>query len=87
MSSRAFHIKTYDDADEETLVIDIDYSKVQPDVQELTRNMEDNEDTDSRKSEIQNLGKLEYSIDYDFQQQEVSEERNRVILPANHRFF
>lgn len=74
MSSTASRFKSYDDIDEETLVIDIDYSQVQPDVQQLTQNMEDNEDTESKKSEIQNLGKLEYSIDFDFQQNEVSEE-------------
>ena len=33
--------------------------------------MEDNEDADSKKSEAPNLGKLEYSLDYDFQKQEV----------------
>jgi len=65
------HIHTYDD-DDNTVIIDINYSQVQPDVEELTRNMEDNEDTDSKKSEIQHLGKLEYSIDYDFQKQEVN---------------
>jgi len=47
------------------------YSKVQPDIEELTPNMEDNEDADSKKSEAPNLGKLEYSLDYDFQKQEV----------------
>lgn len=31
----------------------------------------DNDDSDSKKSEPQYLGKLEYSIDYDFQKQEV----------------
>jgi hypothetical protein len=34
--------------------------------------MEDNEDADSKKSEAPNLGKLEYSLDYDFQKQEVN---------------
>jgi hypothetical protein len=46
-------------------------SQVQPDIEGLTNNMEDNEDADSKKNEIQYLGKLEYSIDYDFQKQEV----------------
>ena len=47
--------------------------QVQPDIEELTPNMEDNEDADSKKSEAPNLGKLEYSLDYDFQKQEVKE--------------
>jgi hypothetical protein len=38
--------------------------------------MEDNEDADSKKSEAPNLGKLEYSLDYDFQKQEV----NSILL-------
>ena len=46
--------------------------KVQPDVEQLTTNMEDNEDAESKKSEIVNLGKLEFSIDYDFQKQELT---------------
>ena len=45
--------------------------QIQPDVEELTPNMEDNEDAESKKSEAPNLGKLEYSLDYDFQKQEV----------------
>jgi len=48
--------------------------KVQPDIEELTPNMEDNEDADSKKSEAPNLGKLEYSLDYDFQKQELKVE-------------
>jgi len=48
--------------------------KVQPDIEQLTPNMEDNEDADSKKSELQHLGKLEYSIDYDFQKQELKVE-------------
>lgn len=47
--------------------------KVQPDVEQLTQNMEDNnEDAESKKSEVQNLGKLQFSLDYDFQKQEVN---------------
>jgi hypothetical protein len=60
------------DVDDECMMVDIDHSQVQPDVEELTPNIEDNEDAESRKSEAPNLGKLEYSIDYDFQKQEVS---------------
>ncbi|CAF3334086.1 unnamed protein product [Rotaria socialis] len=48
-------------------------SKVQPDVEQLTQNM-DNDDSDSKKSESQYLGKLEYSLDYDFQRQELKVE-------------
>ena len=50
--------------------------QIQPDVEELTPNMEDNEDADSKKSEAPNLGKLEYSLDYDFQKQEVTDVRS-----------
>jgi hypothetical protein len=39
--------------------------------------MEDNEDADSKKSEAPNLGKLEYSLDYDFQKQEVKNSKFR----------
>ncbi|CAF3995271.1 unnamed protein product [Rotaria sordida] len=44
---------------------------VQPDIEQLTQNMENNEDTESKKSEPQYLGKLEYSLDFDFQKQEL----------------
>ena len=52
--------------------------KVQPDVEQLTTNMEENTEeeattTDAKKvAEVQNLGKLEYSMDYDFQKQELT---------------
>jgi len=46
--------------------------KVQPDVEQLTTNMEDNEDAESKKSEVANLGKFEFSLDYDFQKQELT---------------
>jgi synaptotagmin-1 len=56
--------------------------KVQPDVEQLTTNMEENtEDTETESgngnggkkvAEIQNLGKLEFSLDYDFQKQELT---------------
>ncbi len=71
-------ITTYDN-DDDTVVIDINCSQIQPDIEELTQNMEDNEDNDSKKSEVQNLGKLEYSIDYDFQKQEVRRMNELVI--------
>jgi hypothetical protein len=73
-SSRASAMKTRIrtcEIGDDCVVIDFDYVKVQPDVEELTPNMEDNEDADSKKSEAPNLGKLEYSLDYDFQKQEV----------------
>jgi hypothetical protein len=57
--------------DDEYLVIDVNYSQVQPDIEDLTLNMEGNEDNVSKMSEPTYLGKLEYSIDYDFQKQEV----------------
>ncbi|CAF0835637.1 unnamed protein product [Adineta steineri] len=55
-------------------IIDIEYPpQVQPDMDELALNMED-EDRTSQKYEIINLGKIEYSIDYDFQKQELKVE-------------
>ncbi|KAI0208745.1 Synaptotagmin-1 [Lamellibrachia satsuma] len=45
--------------------------KVQPDLDELEVNMEDNEDAESAKSEIK-LGKLQFSLDYDFQKGELT---------------
>ena len=45
--------------------------QVQPDLEELEVNMEDNEDAESTKSEVK-LGKLQFSLDYDFQKGEVS---------------
>lgn len=48
--------------------------QVQPDLDELEVNMEDNEDAESAKSEIK-LGKLQFSLDYDFQKGEVRRER------------
>ncbi|KAH3727087.1 hypothetical protein DPMN_053014 [Dreissena polymorpha] len=45
--------------------------KVQPDLEELEVNMEDNEDAESTKSEVK-LGKLQFSMDYDFQKGELS---------------
>ncbi len=65
------HVITYEGYDNDTLIIEMNSSQVQPDIEGLTNNMEDNEDADSKKNEIQYLGKLEYSIDYDFQKQEV----------------
>lgn len=46
--------------------------KVQPDVEQLTTNMEENDDAESKKSDIVNLGKFEFSLDYDFQKQELT---------------
>lgn len=45
--------------------------KVQPDLDELEVNMEDNEDAESTKSEVK-LGKLQFSLDYDFQKGELT---------------
>jgi synaptotagmin-1 len=45
--------------------------KVQPDLEELEPNMEDNEDIESAKEEVK-LGKLQFSMDYDFQKSELS---------------
>ena len=46
--------------------------KVQPDVEQLTTNMEENDDVESKKSEAVNLGKFEFTLDYDFQKQELT---------------
>ena len=46
------------------------HPQVQPDLDELEVNMEDNEDAESTKSEVK-LGKLQFSMDYDFQKGEV----------------
>lgn len=45
--------------------------KVQPDLDELEVNMEDNEDAESTKSEVK-LGKLQFSMDYDFSKGELA---------------
>eukprot|EP00106_Octopus_bimaculoides_P007368 XP_014774810.1 PREDICTED: synaptotagmin-1-like [Octopus bimaculoides] len=49
----------------------VDFAKVQPDLEELPMNMEENEDAESTKSEVK-LGKLQYSMDYDFQKGELT---------------
>jgi len=44
--------------------------QIQPDLEELEPNMEDIEDSDSSKDEVQ-LGRLHFSMDYDFTKSEV----------------
>ncbi|PVD28805.1 hypothetical protein C0Q70_11400, partial [Pomacea canaliculata] len=44
---------------------------VQPELDELPVNMEDNEDAESTKSEVK-LGKLQFALDYDFQKGELA---------------
>ncbi|PAA55965.1 hypothetical protein BOX15_Mlig031935g3 [Macrostomum lignano] len=44
--------------------------KVQPDMEELVETMEDNEG--AQEKEVEKLGKLQYSLDYDFQKGELS---------------
>jgi synaptotagmin-1 len=46
-------------------------SKVQPDMEDLEGNMEDNEEVQSEKEE-EKLGKLHFSLDYDFQKSELT---------------
>jgi len=46
--------------------------KVQPDVEKLTVNMEDNEDVDGAARDNRSLGKIQFSLDYDFQKAELS---------------
>lgn len=45
--------------------------EVQPDMEELDANMEDNEGAEEEKEEV-NLGKLQFSLDYDFQKNELT---------------
>lgn len=53
-------------------VIVMSLFKVQPDTEELTANMEEQaDDKESTKSEVK-LGKLQFKIDYDFNQSNVS---------------
>jgi synaptotagmin-1 len=52
------------------LLLIVSLLQVQPDLEELEVNMEDNEDAESTKSEVK-LGKLQFSLDYDFQKGEV----------------
>jgi len=44
--------------------------QIQPDLEELEANMENIEDSDSSKDEVQ-LGRLHFSMDYDFTKSEV----------------
>jgi len=44
--------------------------QIQPDLEQLEPNMEDIEDSDSSKDEVQ-LGRLHFSMDYDFSKAEV----------------
>ena len=57
-------------------------------MEELDANMEDNEGAEEEKEEV-NLGKLQFSLDYDFQKNEVigaenalESERNKSSLRA-----
>jgi len=45
---------------------------VQPDLEQLDLNMEDNEGAEEAKEDMK-LGKLQFSLDYDFQKGEVSD--------------
>jgi synaptotagmin-1 len=45
--------------------------KVQPDLEELEANMEENEDTESSKEDV-HLGKLHFAMDYDFTKSELA---------------
>ena len=44
---------------------------MQPDLEQLDLNMEDNEGVEEAKEEMK-LGKLQFSLDYDFQKGEVN---------------
>jgi len=49
----------------------VDFFQVQPDLEQLDVNMEDNEGAEETKEEMK-LGKLQFSLDYDFQKGEAS---------------
>ena len=56
-----------------------DNRQVQPDMEELAANMEDNEnDKESTKEEVK-LGRLQFKIDYDFNQANVSAHTYTVL--------
>ena len=48
-------------------------------MEELEGNMEDNEDAESAKEEVK-LGKLQFSLDYDFQKSEVNVITGKCLL-------
>jgi len=54
---------------------------VQPDLEQLDLNMEDNEGVEEAKEEMK-LGKLQFSLDYDFQKGEV-----RTDLPSSYSYI
>lgn len=58
------------------LVIHMENAQVQPDMEDLEGNMEDNEEAESAKEE-EKLGKLHFTLDYDFQKSEVASISNR----------
>ncbi len=62
------------------------HPQVQPDLDELEVNMEDNEDAESTKSEVK-LGKLQFSMDYDFQKGEVRDSALRDAERMQNVFF
>ena len=53
--------------------------QVQPDLEELEPNMEENEETESSKEDM-HLGKLHFSMDYDFTKSEVSRSVEKVAM-------
>jgi len=55
--------------------------QIQPDLEELEPNMEDIEDSDSSKDEVQ-LGRLHFSMDYDFTKSEVLGEASLFMMSS-----
>jgi len=59
--------------------------QVQPDLDDLTVNMEDNEGADGAPPK--SLGKLQFSLDYDFQKGEVCNHSAELYLSLNVNFI
>ena len=56
--------------------------QVQPDLEQLDVNMEDNEGVEEAKEEMK-LGKLQFSLDYDFQKGEVTTDTANIAVIAD----
>jgi len=54
---------------------------VQPDLEQLDLNMEDNEGIQETKEDMK-LGKLQFSLDYDFQKGEVDDDNLTPLVPS-----
>ena len=61
--------------------------QVQPDLEQLDANMEDNEGAEEANKEEMKLGKLQFSLDYDFQKGEVVHCVYTRLGPSRHRVY